>query len=78
MCANAVPVAFLSLQFHSQPVIAVLRTVVQESGRSAEVHDKGVHFAVIVVISEARSPGICLHIQDRPGLTGHICKLAIS
>src|SRR5262245_10121469 len=53
--ADSVPVALFSFQLHCQPVIVVLRNVMQQRSRRAEIYQKGIDSAVVVVVAKARA-----------------------
>ena len=76
--SNAVAIALLPYQLHSEPVIAVLSDVVQKQCGSSQVHDEGVDLAVIVVVGEAGATRDGFHVEHRTGFAGDIGELAVS
>ena len=59
-------------------MIAVLRDVVEQGGGGAEIHNKGVDLAVIVVVGEACASGNGLYIEHRAGVARDISEFAIA
>ena len=78
VCTDTVAIAFLPFQFHRQPVIRVLRYVMQQSGGRAQVHDEGIDLAVIVVVGEAGAARDGLDIEYRSGSARYVGELAVS
>src|SRR3954447_11112026 len=53
---NPIPVASLPYQLQREPVIVVLRGVVEHSGGRAQIYQEGIELAIIVVIGKASAP----------------------
>src|SRR6185437_13343828 len=64
------------LEGDCEPVILVLRHIVQQRAPGAEIHDVGVQFSVVVVVGEAGAASYGFHIQNRTAAARDINKLS--
>ena len=65
--ADAVAVGFVPDQLHRDPVIRAGRSIVQQKGRRAQIHDEDVDLAVVIVIGEGGAAAHALHLEEGSG-----------
>src|SRR5208282_1801793 len=76
--AYAIAIAFRSFERDRQPVIVVLRNVVQQRALCTQIDYIRIHFAVVVVVGKACAAGYRLHIEHGARSARNVGEIAVS